>query len=193
MARVLAMTATPVEFESSQWSQILQRIAVEASAMEQIRKSITSYSDAVKRVRLVWKTSEDARAPYQDSARAFESTLKPYLLRRDKREDAAVMAFKKAIGNDTDLYRSEKEIRVRLDDLSVSWKKVVCAAEALSFVATGTASPLSKRLRLTIGNGHGIGNVVDSLHRVETDLTQNIEDQAATKDLTEYDQDTGTS
>ncbi|MCP3393909.1 DEAD/DEAH box helicase [Bradyrhizobium sp. CCGB12] len=192
-ARVLAMTATPVELDTSQWCQILQRIAVEPSAMEQIENSIKSYADAVKRVRFVWKTSEDARAAYQKAARTFETALKPYLLRRDKREDSAVMAFKKAAGGEVDLYRSEKEIRVRVDDLNVSWKKVVCAAEALSFVATGAATPFSKRLRLTIGTGHGIGNVVDSLHRIETDSPQNAEDQATTEHLNEYGQDTRVS
>jgi hypothetical protein len=189
-ARVLAMTATPVELDTSQWCQILQRIAVAPSAMAQIETSIRSYADAVKRVRFVWKTSEDARAAYMNAARTFETALKPYLLRRDKREDAAVMAFKKAAGGEADLYRSESEIRVRVDDLNVGWKKVICAAEALSFVANGAATPFSKRLRLTIGNGHGIGNVVDSLYRVQTDVPQNNEDQATTAQLEEYGQNT---
>jgi hypothetical protein len=189
-ARVLAMTATPVELDTSQWYQILDRIAVTPSAIAEIATSIKNYADAVRRVRFVWKTSEDARATYKSSARAFEAALRPYLLRRDKREDSAVIKFREAAGGEVDHYRSESEIKVRFADLSADWKKVVCAAEALSFVANGAATPSAKRLRLTIGNGHGIGNVVDAIYRVPTDDLQSDEDKATTAEREDHGQAT---
>ena len=58
-------------------------------------------------------------------------------------------------------YRHQSELMVSMKDLSESWKRAICAAESLSFAAEQSSDPQSKRMRLTIGNGHGIAKLLD--------------------------------
>ncbi|TPG57828.1 type III restriction endonuclease subunit R [Roseomonas nepalensis] len=176
-ARRVCMTATPVELSASDWDQTLARIQVDQATRAQLRAVIESYSTAARRVRLAWRSSAEARGAYITAAAAFQAALQPYVLRRDKRQDEAVILFREASRADAsaarepigegkarnpDAYRWQHDIAVRPAHLDLGWRRAVCAAEALSFVVHGHDDPTAKRLRLTFGNGHGITTRLDA-------------------------------
>ena len=160
-ARRLALTATPVELELSQWEQTLKRIALNDAQLAGIKAAIEGYDKAVQAIRLSWRDDEQARTTYEQAADAFQRALNPFLLRRDKREDPTVQRFRN-FGLPLDEYRKETSVEVNHQDLSKEWKQAICAAEALSVLAnSGSAEERSlQRLRLTIGNGHGIAAII---------------------------------
>lgn len=159
--RRLAISATPVELDISQWHQTLQRIGVNAKSLSGNGIDIFEhYAQACRQVRQSPDNAE-ARALYRDAAVVFKRALSPYLLRRDKREVGAVQAFSAATGQPNHAYREEREVSVDPLGLEPAWKQAVCAAEALSIVATGHDDLRSKRLRLTMGNGYGITELIE--------------------------------
>jgi len=91
------------------------------------------------------------------------------MLRRDKRQEPAVVRFQEISGEGYHAYRREQEIMIDTARLNSEWKHAVCAAEALSFVTRRSDNPAAKRLRLTLGNGHGIAALIDQLHRDDID------------------------
>ncbi|WP_422506102.1 DEAD/DEAH box helicase [Stenotrophomonas sp. GZD-301] len=159
-SRRLAMSATPVELDAKQWTQTLQRIGLPAGDAECIQKAIDDYVAAVTNVR---------RFPFKDgmveafatASQTYQAALAPYVLRRDKREDDTVQSFREHAGGDIGAYRRVEKIRVPLEELPVEWQRAVCAAEALSLASRLHEDPQAKRQRLTVGNGHGIAELID--------------------------------
>lgn len=166
--RRLAMTATPVELDAEQWRQTLMRVgAVEG---EPALQAIGLYAAAVCKVRQC-PNDEQARLHYEVAAREFKKLLDPYLLRRDKREDHWVRAFRERVGDPAADYRLIERVSVSMAKLPPAWKKAICAVEALSFVSSQMDDPVSKRLRLTVGNGHGIASLIDQMTHEEDECS----------------------
>lgn len=177
--RRLALTATPVELNAEQWQDILRRIQAPTDGVD---AAIENYATAVRKVRLM-PSRDEARSLYNDAARRFEGALRPYLLRRDKREDEAVRRFADGSGLGHDAYRRESEIVV--DPLGpgvdCAWRRAICAAEALSHIGGEASDGHSKRARLTVGSGHGIAALL------EEPMRDGNEDPALDDDETESD------
>ena len=190
-ARRLALTATPVELDVSQWHSTLSRLGLDATALAQVQEATSQYADAVKRVRQAWRSSPEARAAYKIAAARFQETLSPYLLRRDKREDPEVLRFHDHSGLPINAYRKETEISVNTADLSTAWRKAICAAESLSVVTRQSCDPVAKRLRLTLGNGHGIAALLDQIKRADDDHRQEQFDEANA--VSEQKEETGSA
>lgn len=188
-ARCLAMTATPVELDATQWTQILGRIRVDDASMVKATAAITNYANAVIRVRECL-SDRDVRKKFQESAREFKCALNDYLLRRDKREDPAVKRFREVSKEPYHAYRREKEIVIETTQLSTEWKRSVCAAEALSFVTRESDRTAAKRLRLTLGNGHGIASLIDQLQRDDIEDQKQIEVDRAMGGAEKHSQNT---
>ncbi len=183
-SRRLAMTATPVELDGEQWRQMLGRIQVDAVGAHE---AIKAYSEAVLRVRQC-PSNVCAQEAYKQAARAFHRGLRPYLLRRDKREDPYVQKFAQLAQKSMHAYRRETEILIETHTLPATWKQTVCAAEALSFVTRHADDPVAKRLRLTLGNGHGIAAMVDETQQVpESGVEELRSDLPSTREATEKD------
>lgn len=164
VARRFAMTATPVELDVSQWQQILRRIGLNPEQLQAVESAVTGYALAVQQVRAS-PTNAAVRAAYATAAASFQVALSPFVLRRDKREDQAVQQFVKATQLSHDAYRQERDIAIDVATLDPAWQQAVCAAEALSVVTVGLRDSQNeqlKRLRLTMGNGHGLAAVIDS-------------------------------
>jgi hypothetical protein len=168
-ARRLALTATPVELDVSQWHSTLSRLGLDASTLTRVQEATGRYADAVKRLRQAWRSSSEARESYKSAAARFQEVLSPYLLRRDKREDPEVRRFHRYSGLPINAYRKEIQIAVETDELSPAWRKAICAAESLSVVTRGAGDSVAKRLRLTLGNGHGIAALLDQIKRADDD------------------------
>ncbi len=173
-ARCLAMTATPVELDATQWTQMLGRIRVGDASKTAATAAISNYEQAVTKVRQC-PSDGDIREKFQESATAFKKALNDYLLRRDKREDPAVSKFREVSKEPYHAYRREREILIDTAQLSSEWKQSVCAAEALSFVTRQSDRTVAKRLRLTLGNGHGVASLIDQLHRDDIEDQKQIE------------------
>ena len=167
-ARCLAMTATPVELDATQWTQMLARIQVDEISKELATTAILNYVQAVARVRQC-PSDKEHREKFKESAKDFKRALSPYLLRRDKRQEPAVVRFQEISGEGYHAYRREQEILIDTARLKPEWKHAVCAAEALSFVTRRSDNTAAKRLRLTLGNGHGIAALIDQLQRDDID------------------------
>ncbi|MBN6741122.1 DEAD/DEAH box helicase family protein [Acidithiobacillus sp. MC6.1] len=167
-ARRLGLTATPVELDASQWTQMLERLQLDQNTCNIAKKAINAYKDAVSAVRLR-PHDEAARTVYKQAADAFKTALQPFLLRRDKRQEEAIQQFQKLSGESNHAYRQEREIAIEATHLTPQWKQAVCAAEALSFVCRHTDDPIAQRLRLTLGNGHGIAALIDQVKEDESD------------------------
>jgi len=164
-SRRIALTATPIELDVAQWGSTLKRIAVRSDQMEIITTATEHYAEAIRRLRLGWRASTELRSHYVDASRQFQSALSPYLIRRDKREDEDVLKFERVSGLHIHDYRRQQEVAVEFNDLSPAWRQAVCAAEALSVMEGPAVDGRTKRLRLTIGNGHGIASVIDETLR----------------------------
>lgn len=156
--RRLGLTATPVELDPAQWTGTLARIGARG---ERIESAITTFAEAARNVRL---RPSDAltRSRYFSAANSFQNTLSDYLLRRDKREDDAVRGFADHSGLGFHAYRRESEVVVDPNSVSLPWRRAVCAAEALSHMGIATdGDARTKRLRLTMGSGHGVATLID--------------------------------
>jgi superfamily II DNA or RNA helicase len=171
-ARRLALTATPVELDVSQWHSTLSRLGLNAEALATVQEATSQYADAVRRVRQAWRSSPEAREAYTIAANRFRETLSPFLLRRDKREDPEVLRFFQHSGLPINAYRKMIDLSVNTVDLSTAWRKAICAAESLSVVTRQSDDPVAKRLRLTLGNGHGIAALLDQMKRGDDDDRQ---------------------
>lgn len=159
--RRVCLTATPVELDSDQWIQTLSRLGVPEEERNGLRAGIERYRQSIDTLRSCWRTSATARDAYEEAAHDFQGGLSRYVLRRGKQSDNKVQAFADRTGEPHDAYRSLVEIGIDVAQLTPQWRQAVCAAEALSFTALGNDDPLTKRLRLTIGNGHGIASRMD--------------------------------
>lgn len=191
-ARCLAMTATPVELDVTQWTQMLGRIQIDEVSTAAATAAIAKYGQAVSRVRQC-PSDKESRDKYKESAGAFKQALDPYLLRRDKREDPAVNKFREVSGEDYHAYRREQEILIDTAQLTPDWKRAVCAAEALSFVTRQSDNATAKRLRLTIGNGHGIATLIDQLQRDDKDDRKQTDVDGVLDAATQRNAETGQS
>ncbi|MBE0458239.1 DEAD/DEAH box helicase [Pseudoalteromonas prydzensis] len=159
--RRLAMTATPVELNVEQWQQMLNRIELSESDQQPILKSVDNYAKAVAKLKLYWKVDEQSRLSFQRAARAFENSLKPYLLRRDKRQDPTIQQFHSVSNLPINAYRKHTQVEIKVEELSEQWKQIVCSVEGLS-AASIMQDATSKRARLTLANGHGIAAIIDN-------------------------------
>lgn len=185
VARRLCLTATPVELGAGDWDRTLARIEVDEASRARIGPIIEEYGAATRRVRLGWRSSAAARETYIAAADAFETALRPYVLRRDKRGDPAVAQYRKtaSAAGDPDAYRWQRDIAVTPASLGPGWRQAVCAAEALSFVVRGRDDLAAKRLRLTFANGHGITTRLDASTAAAEDTKVQPGDPEADVDL----------
>lgn len=164
-ARRVALTATPLELHKEDWLGPLERIGVDRPTRECIGQQIKRFDVAVRRLRACWRTSEDARAEYMKASEMFSLALSPYVLRRSKLEDESIRKYHSYSGvTSADSYRLELPIYVEPQSLSENWKQVICASEALSRLVDRQEHDNAKYLRLTLGSGHGIGALIDSIN-----------------------------
>lgn len=151
-ARRLSLTATPIELGIEQWDSTLTRMGISDPAPRDVSHH---YLEALKQIRRC-PTDAVVRETFGKAARAFEAALGKYLIRRDKREDEWIARFAARQGESFYSYRREHPITVRSADLTMEWRQALCAAESLSLVVRNEDDPVAKRLRLTLGNGHGL-------------------------------------
>lgn len=149
--RHIAITATPVALDVSEWSDILKRIKICESKREEIVTIATEYINILDKLRLLWKTDDSIIQQFADVSIKFQQILSPYVIRRDKREIIPKDLFQ--------TYRKIEKIEIEPCSLTSNWKQIICAAESLSF---NSISELGKRLRLTIGDSYGLCEYINA-------------------------------
>ncbi|RWR32593.1 helicase [Sinirhodobacter populi] len=170
----LGMTATPVELESGQWIDTLERIngrddGQEIAALAELTEWITGYVGVVRQIQTE-ELDGALTGDFEAAARRFCEALRPYVLRRDKRSDPEFSAFKEKHGD----YRQVIDIPVspETEGFTRDWLRRFCAAEALSLLPQD--DPRVKRARLAVAQGYGFGfgtdEEVTSTDSPDTDL-----------------------
>ena len=175
----LALTATPVALDISEWSGTLDRAGTPPATLAPLAARIAAYGTATNTLRGRWRTDEAARAGWTAAAAGYQGALRPYVLRRDKSEDHHVRAFAEGTGVEH-AYRRTVATVLRPADLSPAWRQVVLAAEALSAATLGTSDGGGKRLRLTLANGHGVSSLIARLNAKKNE--QALDDAPLTVD-----------
>lgn len=178
----LGMTATPVELKADQWLNTLKRLVgpstgpVDRSGSEQwesLDETIRDYAKTATRligepldetIGVDFETVKQPRAEplheslvaeFESVAKRFTDALAPYVIRRDKRSDRELKAFKDNHGVD---YRDVRTVSVSPLDMGRDWLRAFCAAEALSLLPQTDRA--AKRQRLMLEKGHGIDKLI---------------------------------
>lgn len=147
----MGMTATPVELDAEQWINTIERInGSNDASLDNLKGPINDYVDVVRRVQIE-VLDESLVTDFEAKARAFETALRPYVLRRDKRDDPI---FKKYIQT----YRFVKVCRVEpraTQSIGVSreWLRRMAAAEALSLLPDSSLQEKRQRIQFVQGLG----------------------------------------
>lgn len=157
----LGMTATPVELNADQWIDTLSRISGrddkhDLTVLGELSQWISGYIDSVRRIQAE-ELEEPLTAGFENAATRFRDALRPFVLRRDKRDDPEFRAFHDAYGD----YRVVADVRVspETSGFNHDWLRRFCAAEALSMLPQD--DPRVKRTRLSVAQGYGFGLVPD--------------------------------
>ncbi|WIJ25792.1 DEAD/DEAH box helicase family protein [Devosia sp. RR2S18] len=153
----LGMTATPVELDASQWIDTLGRLSGrddkhDVTALGELAEWISGYVGSVQRIQQE-ELDEGLTIEFESAAEEFRKALKPFVLRRDKRDDPEFRAFQDKYGD----YRNVKDIAVtpESEGFTIDWLRRFCAAEALSLLPQNDQRV--KRARLSVAQGYGFG------------------------------------
>lgn len=168
--RIMGMTATPVELDCTQWTDMLQRIGADKATAECAAETSQLYVEAVENLQRAWQHSPQVVEEFEARAAEFHKSLSPWVLRRTKCEDESVVLYQNLTGSPFSYaYHASKDVCVELSALTARWQQAVYAAEALSQVSQGNAERQTQRLRLTMGNGHGLAHLLDALTKTKED------------------------
>lgn len=159
----LGMTATPVELDADQWRNTLKRLVYTRSTtaddgtdgpLSALEKPISDYATLAKRLRTE-PLDETLVAEFEITALRFKDVLGPYVIRRDKRSDKELRAFRERHKVD---YRDIRTVSVATAEMGHDWLRAFCAAEALSLLPETDSA--AKRHRLMLEKGHGLDKLI---------------------------------
>jgi superfamily II DNA or RNA helicase len=167
----VGMTATPVELNAEQWINTIERIgSMQNGKLEDLQKTIDNYVEVVKRIQTE-TLDEDLVNNFESVAKEFKENLKPYVIRRDKRDDPI---FEKYI----DTYRKIEPCLVEstiIKDKTISkkWLRLMAAGEALSIIQG--ISENKKRYRIKLAQGMGLNDIekFDPIEKISTEDSHN--------------------
>ena len=191
--RMFCMTATPIELDVSQWSQILQRTGAGATLVSEVQDAAAALARSLDAVR-AYPNDPKITEEFEVVSSRFETLLKNSLIRRAKRSEGVVRDWYLSSNGRT--YRRTHEIAIDPQELSSEWRQMLCAAESLSLMNSRhvRADAAIKRARLTIANGHGFSALskldrelmeADELETSELRTDADIEGVDYTSPLTE--------
>ncbi|MDB5412461.1 MAG: helicase [Rubritepida sp.] len=159
----LGMTATPVELDADQWRSTLRRLVnAQGTAtndevgrmLSGLEKPISDYAATTKRLRTE-PLGEALVAEFELVSVRFAHALGPYVIRRDKRSDKELGAFRETHGVD---YRDIRTVSVAPANMGRDWLRAFCAAEALSLLPSTDRA--TKRYRLMLDKAHGLDKLI---------------------------------
>lgn len=135
-AKRVALTATPMEMDASQWVTIFNRIGLDDARVGELKAVVTAFEKATRGLRVGSETELDA---LRCTASKFNAELKPLVTRRLWRDDPIVQRFAKATGV-TNAAHPHRRLTSRvklLAELSVRDRTYIALTEALSAAARG--------------------------------------------------------
>ena len=171
-----------MELHVSQWKETLSRIGLNELALGPIQDAVDQYAEAVRRVRAVVAQLRRGACCVQKYGCSLSSGLGPVHPPSRQEGGRVCPAFASHSHLPVNAYRREAEITVDTHSLTMDWHKAICAAESLSVVTRQADDPVAKRLRLTLGNGHGVSALVDQIKRGDDDRKQEQHDESGSDD-----------
>lgn len=183
----MGMTATPVELKSDQWVDTLERINISGEKLAGdggLRNKIDDYVKVVQRVQTEVLV-EPLVSEFKKKANDFENALRPYVIRRDKRDDKD---FAKYIN----CYRQVKPFPVTPDAnnqqiFPMHWLRLLAATEALSLLPDSSMKVKLQRIQLAKGLGLNNDQKLMDLNEVELESQSNPIDLKQNTDTTVND------
>jgi hypothetical protein len=110
--------------------------------------------------------TEELTQQFEKASNRFQQELRPFVLRRDKRDDPEYFDFMKQHGD----YRQIEPVLIpsASQEFSRDWLRRFCAAEALSFLPQN--DPRVKRARISVAQGFGFD--LGEMHHEDTSTSQ---------------------
>ncbi len=133
-AKRLALTATPMEMDASQWVAVFNRLGVEAARVGLLKQVVEDYEKAVKGLRV---GTADEIGALKSAAQTFQRELAPIVTRRLWRDDETVQRFAKAT-SDTRSAHPHRRMKPSLEKLEIMTQRdrtYLAHTEALSMAA----------------------------------------------------------
>lgn len=178
----LGMTATPVELDSKQWLNTLQRLqghgALEIEA--QLETEIEHYVRIVERLQ-VEEIDEKLTEEFEKAAYALRKNLRKYVIRRDKRSDPDLK----------DYVTRYREVDIRFAEpskgtgnVTQDWLRRFAAFEALSQLPNAGTELKRKRISLAQGFGFDTSSTGEAEKPAASGQVEKSEDTAVPKGST---------
>ncbi|MCT9810927.1 helicase-related protein [Acidovorax sp. Be4] len=135
-AKRVALTATPMEMDASQWVTIFNRIGLDDERVGGLKDVVTAFEKAARGLHV---GSDTELAALRSAACEFNAKLKPLVTRRLWRDDATVQRFAQATGaaHAAHPHRQLLPGVKRLADMSSRDRTYLALTEALSAAARG--------------------------------------------------------
>jgi hypothetical protein len=152
-AKRVALTATPMEMDAEQWSDIFYRIGLPKKEVEQLKKTVKTFAEAVKNVKV---GSLDELKILKDAAKLFQEELKLVVTRRVWRDHPSVKEFSEYSNtqNVAHPHRKIHEIIVPFSNLAPIEKLNLAYAEGLASASRGIHTQFSFK---SAGSRHSQG------------------------------------
>ena len=152
-ARRVALTATPMEMDATQWTSILNRIGIERATIGRLKTTVEAFANAVNDVRT---GSAQELKQLSDTANAFQSDLQPYVTRRLWRDHPLVREFAlhDVHDNKAHPHRRMHNHVVPLTSLLADERELLAYMEGLAVASKGLAT--EHRLK-SAGSRHSQG------------------------------------
>ncbi|MQA37044.1 SNF2-related protein [Rugamonas aquatica] len=138
-AKRVALTATPMEMDVSQWTSILNRIGIQHETIGKLKTAVEAFATAVDNVHT---GGAQELKQLSDAAAAFQSGLQPYVTRRLWRDHPCVQKFARHGGQDNKAHphRRMRNHVVPLTSLQAEERELLAYMEGLAVASKGLAT-----------------------------------------------------
>lgn len=138
-AKRVALTATPMEMDASQWTSILNRIGIEQETVGRLKTTVEAFANAVMNVHT---GSAQELKQLANAADAFQSGLQPYVTRRLWRDHPRVQEFARHGRHDNKAHPHRRMLNhvVPLTDLLAEERELLAYMEGLAVASKGLAT-----------------------------------------------------
>ncbi len=139
--RRISLTATPIELGAFQWKDILIRTGLNVDD-----DVIRHFTDSLKEAQRL-PQSPEAIERLTKSAKAFESALKPVVIRRRRINQREMKNYFNEELKEANPHRKTRKIPIQFDYLPERWRRSVLALEGQGLSAKGLSElPMRERL-----------------------------------------------
>ena len=172
----LGMTATPVELDSKQWLNTLQRLRGDGAPEldTQLETEVEQYVGIVERLQ-VEEIDENLTEAFEEAASALRNSLGKHVIRRDKRSDPD---FRDYVTRYREVDIRYAEPSKGMTNFTQDWLRRFAAFEALSQLPDTGTELKRKRISLAQGFGFDTSSTGDEVQLTASGEVEKTEDRA---------------